>query len=58
MMVTPLGQLILDLVEISDRYRFSAPGASKAVRNALLRFDPETENQEHIRALRSERETS
>lgn len=40
--VTPLGQLILDLVDITD----------ERVQRALLRYDPDLKNEKYVDELR------
>lgn len=46
-MITPLGQLILDLLEHADRNP-----SDLELREILHRFDPDLKNQEHVNCLK------
>jgi hypothetical protein len=51
--ITPLGQLILDLLEHVESWeRTSCEQCSNEVLEILHRFDPDLKNQEHVDSLK------
>jgi hypothetical protein len=51
-MITPLGQLILDLFEIKQRFQYQEPEVSRLIKRALERFDPDLKDARMVKALK------